>query len=340
MTRPESMAGGGQYNDHSTAQSSAGALADPLLRTAARAAPVRIDRSITVADYGCSEGRNSLAPMRAVIDELRSAHPVETPISVVHTDLPDNDFASLFATVADDPLTYAGLGVYSSAVGKSFYGQILPHASVSLGWCSIALHWLSEAPNGIDGVWYTDGTDAQRDGWARQSALDWTTFLDARAAELLPGAPLLIVCGAADATGQSGAESVMALLRHVVDDMAQEGRIDSAVSMSIPAWYRTAAEWQAPFPHAQFSLEAFEELRLGDPIALQHDVDTDRITYACAVSEAIRVSFGPSLLASIAHGDRAEVEREIFAERLTAAIGADPDVGFDWRLVVVALTRR
>ena len=339
MTQPEAMAGGGQYNEHSTAQLSAAARAFPLLRSAAAVVPPTSDGSLTIADYGCSEGRNSLAPMRAAIDEMRRVHPADMPISVVHTDLPLNDFSSLFATVADDPGTYAGPAVYTSAVGRSFYQHILPPRSVSLGWSSIALHWLSAAPGPLDGMWYTDGTQSQRDRWARQAGDDWARFLDARSRELLPGGRLVIVVGSADSAGYSGAETVMTTLRRVADDMTETGRLPTMSLTPIPAWYRTTAEWHAPFPHAAFTLDHFEEVVLGDPIAEQN-VEGDRGQYARDVAEAIRVSFGPSLLAAIPHEDRAAIEHELFTERLTDAINQDTTVGFDWRLAIMMLSRR
>ncbi|MDV7135916.1 class I SAM-dependent methyltransferase [Williamsia muralis] len=339
MTQPEAMAGGGQYNEHSTAQLTAAARALPLLRQAAAVVPPTSDGSLTIADYGCSEGRNSLAPMRAAIEEMRRVRPADTPISVVHTDLPLNDFSSLFATVADNPGTYAGTAVYTSAVGRSFYEHILPPRSVSLGWSSIALHWLSAAPGPLDSMWYTDGTQPQRDRWARQAGDDWARFLDARGRELLPGARLIIVVGSADAAGYSGAETVMATLRRVASDMAETGRLPTMSITPIPAWYRTTAEWHAPFPHAAFTLDHFEEVVLGDPIAEQN-LDGDRGQYARDVAEAIRVSFGPSLLAAVPHEDRAAIEHELFTDRLTAAIEQDVAVGFDWRLAIMMLSRR
>ncbi|PHV67562.1 hypothetical protein CSW57_07720 [Williamsia muralis] len=339
MTQPEAMAGGGQYNEHSTAQLSAAARALPLLRSAAAVVPPTSGGSLTVADYGCSEGRNSLAPMRAAIEEMRRVHSTDAPISVVHTDLPTNDFSSLFATVADDPGTYAGPAVYTSAVGRSFYRQILPPRSVSLGWSSIALHWLSAAAGPLDGMWYTDGTQSQRERWARRAGDDWARFLDARGRELLTSGRLVIVVGSADAAGNSGAETVMTTLKRVADDMTGTGRLPTTSLTPIPAWYRTAAEWHAPFPHAAFTLDHFEEVVLGDPIAEQN-VEGDRGQYARDVAEAIRVSFGPSLLAAIPHEDRAAIEHELFTERLTDAINQDTTVGFDWRLAIMMLSRR
>jgi hypothetical protein len=68
--------------------------------------------------------------------------------SVVHTDLPGNDFSALFQTLADDPESYlrGDPAVFASAVGRSFYEQILPAGSVTLGWSSWAVQWLSRVP--------------------------------------------------------------------------------------------------------------------------------------------------------------------------------------------------
>ena len=65
----------------------------PLLKQAAQS--VLLDDSdlpIVIADYGSSQGKNSLRPMKAAISALRQRVPLDRAISVVHTDLPGNDF--------------------------------------------------------------------------------------------------------------------------------------------------------------------------------------------------------------------------------------------------------
>ena len=66
----------------------------------------------------------------------------------MHTDLPGNDFSALFQTLANDPDSYLrdDPAVFPSAVGRSFYQQILPSRSVTLGWSSWAVQWLSRTP--------------------------------------------------------------------------------------------------------------------------------------------------------------------------------------------------
>ena len=74
----------------------AGSPALPLVEYAARNVEQRAARTDKViADYGASEGRNSLAPLAAAIGALRARVGHERAISVVHTDLPESDFGPL-----------------------------------------------------------------------------------------------------------------------------------------------------------------------------------------------------------------------------------------------------
>jgi hypothetical protein len=80
---------------------------------------------LIVADYGSSQGRNSLGPLGAAIGVLRERADADRPISVVHTDLPGNDFSALFQTVAADPDSYlrGDANVFPYAIGRSFYSM-------------------------------------------------------------------------------------------------------------------------------------------------------------------------------------------------------------------------
>ena len=79
---------------------------------------------------------------------LRNRTRPEHSVLVAHTDVPDNDFTVLFETLADDPDTYLhkDAATFASAIGRSFYTQILPSNSVNLGWSSWAIQWLSRVP--------------------------------------------------------------------------------------------------------------------------------------------------------------------------------------------------
>ena len=80
------MEGKGAYNRNAAIPASGAALAIPLLEKAAQ--QIRFDsddRPIVIADYGSSQGKNSLAPMRAASAALRMRAGRQRPIFVCHT---------------------------------------------------------------------------------------------------------------------------------------------------------------------------------------------------------------------------------------------------------------
>src|SRR3954462_13706936 len=172
------MQGDGRYNRNSTAQAAAGDRGVPLLVSAAEAvlAPEGAG-PVVLADYGCSEGRNSLVPMGAAVEALRSRLGPDLQVWVLHTDLPDNDYSSLFGTIARDPLTYQRPGVFPVAVGRSYLEQLAPSGTGALGWSSIALHWLSRPPRPITGIWPHVALADQQVAWRAQAGADWEAFL-------------------------------------------------------------------------------------------------------------------------------------------------------------------
>jgi salicylate 1-O-methyltransferase len=60
---------------------------------------------VVIADYGASQGVNSLRPVSLASDAIRDGTP-DREILVVHTDLPSNDFGTLLTTVDSDPCSY------------------------------------------------------------------------------------------------------------------------------------------------------------------------------------------------------------------------------------------
>ncbi|MEM8704573.1 MAG: hypothetical protein AAGF82_22390, partial [Pseudomonadota bacterium] len=139
------MTGQGFYDANSTAQWNAIAAVLPLLDSAAAQFPVQSDSVITFADYGCSEGRNSIAVMNRA---LRTALPRTTlPVQTVHSDLPTNDFSTLLRNLRPHGQSVFGSDrVFSSAVGGSMYDQLRPDESVHLATTFNAIGFLSKRP--------------------------------------------------------------------------------------------------------------------------------------------------------------------------------------------------
>src|SRR5882724_9365680 len=127
----EHMLGHGFYNKHSHEQAKASTYGLPLIVEAInRIDLAQIGAEFRIADYGSAQGQNSLLPMKTAIAQIRTlaakAGRATIPISVTHTDLPTNDWSTLFQTVLFSPDSYlAGESdVFCYARGTSVYQQI------------------------------------------------------------------------------------------------------------------------------------------------------------------------------------------------------------------------
>ena len=197
-----------------------------LFEEAARTVPLpRAPQPIAIADYGAANGYNSLLPIGAAIAIVRERTRPDHAILVAHTDVAGNDFTALFATLAEDPDSYLkkDAATFASAVGRSFYTQILPSQSIALGWSSWAVHWLSRIPMPIpDHVQISYSSDeAARRAYARQAAEDWHEFVAFRGRELAPGGRLVVLTVGLEPDGGSG---FRAAFDAIVTDAARAGR--------------------------------------------------------------------------------------------------------------------
>ena len=179
-----------------------------------------------------------MAPIRAAIDGLRERAGQERAISVVHTDLPDNDFAALFRELA------SGLPANPSAgLGDA-------------GWSSWAVQWLSRAPGPIpDQLQVAFSHDpAARSTYAAQAVEDWRSLLAHRAAELMAGGRLVVLTMALDATGDFGYRPLLAAMYAALGDLVASGEVrgDEAATMAIPTVGRSRADLLAPFDSGRF----------------------------------------------------------------------------------------
>lgn len=100
---------------------------------------------IHIVDYACSEGYTSMMTFQKVFSEFRSHS--QTPIHITHTDLPENDWCEFFKTINNSENSHINqANVHYSAIGKSYYNQLLPSGSVNLGFATNSLHYLSKIP--------------------------------------------------------------------------------------------------------------------------------------------------------------------------------------------------
>ena len=317
------MAGGGVYNAHSQPQRAAAGRGLELLVRAARLTDPG-EGPIVLADYGSAEGRNSLMPMRAAIAELRQRH--AGPITVVHLDRPRNDFGSLFALLRDDPESYlcGNENVFALASGGSFFEEMLPQSQVSLGWSSIALHWLSGVPADANRhVWPSMLSGPAREPFARQAALDWQAFLAQRGKELRPGGRAVIVVPTEPSDGSPSLTDLIRRMIAVLQDMVRTDKLRAAelTRMIIPIYHRSVDELRAPFrdPKLGLVLEELDNHRTPDPIWEAFLGTGDQAALADGYAGFVKAAFTPTL-ANALDRDGIEERRRTFGECLDAGI--------------------
>lgn len=343
------MQPGGAYAAHSAPQRSASGPGLEMLARALERVPLPPDGlPLVLADMGAAQGRSEMAPLSLAVRALRSRS--SAPIVVFHTDLPGNDWGSLFSTVeeADDSYLCAAADVYPAVIGRSFYGRLVPDEHVLVGWSAIAVHWLSRLPADLPGAVYcafAEGSVAE--AFRDQARADWRCFLTTRAAELRPGGELVVVGGAADPDGTSGAEPLMGALSGaarglVGDGLLRESELDR---MTVPTWNRTLAEFLEPLSghDAPLALVEHESATVPDVFLARFAEHGDARRLADEATAFVRAFTEPSLIAGI-DPDRSEAARTRIADLLYDGVHAravaDPEsVRADWRVVALRLRR-
>jgi len=342
----EAMEGGGFYNRHSSMQAAGIGKLIPAWERLLR--EVKLDgQPVVIADYGSSQGRNSMAPMRMAIEEVRNRIGENVPIDIVHTDLPSNDFAALFNALESEPDSYMrdSTGVYPSAIGRSYFQPIFRPGGVTIGWNSWTVHWLSGekiyAPDHF--LLNLSKSQVTQDALRRRQGEDWQRFLECRSVELASGGKLLSAF-VTEKDDHIGWEWLCGELWHAALDACAEGILtrDELSRVMLPAATRRAEDINAIFgangAFAGLTLDSVEVVEVPDPIwaAYQEDGDADKLGKAHANS--LRAWSGPSLAACISHRSdgSAVVDRiyEIAAQRLASA--PQPHTPY---LAVVSLTK-
>jgi hypothetical protein len=332
------MEGQGAYNRNSRVQAAGLSSAIPLLSHAASVVSLPpAPEPIVIADYGSSEGHNSLAPMAEAIVALRKRVGAARAISVVHTDLPTSDFSALFETLANDPDSYlrGDPSIFASAVGRSFYEQLLPAGSVTLGWSSWAVQWLSRTPATIPDhvqIAYSHDREAYA-AYTRQAEEDWRAFLTHRGEELRPGGRLVVLTMAKTDGGDFGYRAVLAALMQALTKLVDSGLVtaEEAKRMAIPTVGRTRKDIIEPFAgtgsFAGLSVESAEMFLGEDRIFEEFERNGDAQAFGARWAAFVRASTFPTLALGLKGGAKDARVPEFFQQmeaQLTAGLALRP----------------
>jgi SAM dependent carboxyl methyltransferase len=304
------MEGGGSYNLHARVPAGGGNLALPLLEEAVRNITLdRGDEPVVIADYGSSQGKNSLVPMRAAIKTLRARLGPDRPVLVVHIDQAANDFNTLFNVLHNDPDRYSvdDPNIFPSAIGRSFYESVFPRGHVHLGWSSYAAVWLSRIPMRIPGHFVAlAGTGEVREAFERQAAEDWKFFLSLRASELRLGGRLVVVLPGLNDEGAAGFEPLFSQANETLAEMVDEGAIsaEERAGMVLRSYPRRRSELLAPFgidgQFCSLTVEHCELSGLPDAAWADYKRDGNKEVLVNRHVGFFRAIFVPSLAAAIA----------------------------------------
>jgi len=326
LPRPAPTEAGGIFRGTSRVQPASLPAVELLERAAKDVELPRLPNTIVIADYGASAGHNSLLPIGAAISIVRGRIEKGRPIVVFHSDVAENDYPGLFASLASDPQSYLNHdpATFASAIGRSVYEQVVPTNIVTLGWSCWSVHWLSRTPAAIPDHVHIDFSrdDDAKAAYARQGADDWLAFLTARSRELVPGGRLVVLTVALD-DGDFSYRPLLQAIDAELTVMTAEGVLsrDEVRRMAIPSVGRTEAQLTAPFaPKNSFSgltMEHLEVFEAEDQYWTKFQKDGDAASLAGKWTKFARASVFPTLLTALEGGSQAS---ERFVERLESGV--------------------
>jgi hypothetical protein len=248
------------YNDNSVLQATCQAVGNPMLAHMATTYAAGVPREgspvVRLAEYGCSGGRNSYAPMHTMISALRHQSPGVRAECVLE-DLPSNTWHQVMDEAPKLTAAFEG-GVQVLCAGTSFYNQVCSDNSLDLAYSYVAAHFLSHSLPLTSHVMMHESAPEERTAWEARAARDWESFLLLRARELKRGGKLMISTMSRDGSGYSWKE-----FSHLMWDSLQ--RVCSSGSLAkrevealcIPACLRSEAEIMAPFSSSSLAGSLF-----------------------------------------------------------------------------------
>jgi len=258
--RTIAMKGGGYYSQRTRGAKDVIDNASGMLVEAADAInPPDSGGPIVLADFGAADGGTSESALRKCIEQIRGRFP-HNQIQVTYTDLPSNDFSALFKNLLgvgpQAARTYLTdiENVFVSACGIGFHRQLLPDASLDIGFSATAMHYISEKPCPIENHVHMVGASGETlTAYADQARQNWNDLLVARAKELRPGGRLVMLNFGIDEEGRylgnTGGINMFDTFADIWGQMCNEGTISESefINASFPQYYRTVEEFCAPF---------------------------------------------------------------------------------------------
>ena len=110
--------------------------------------PRRPEKLLTAADLGCSCGQNALVVAGAIVQHMTDMHAsrghVPPEFCIYFSDLPSNDFNTLFRLLPDYSAAAGNRRFFGAGVPGSFYNRLFPESFIDVFTSTFSLHWLSQ----------------------------------------------------------------------------------------------------------------------------------------------------------------------------------------------------
>ncbi|CAF1453555.1 unnamed protein product [Adineta steineri] len=192
--------------------------------------------SLIIADFGSSYGKYSIQTMKIIIEYLKKTKKFLGIPLIIHNDIITNNWTKFFQVLIDDN-SYYGL-----ATGRSFYEQCLPTNSLSIGYSSASLHYLSKKPCNIHNHCYFQfANDNERKLFQHQSKLDFNLFIEHRSHELISGGILILNIPSINEKGEMGFNHYFDLIYKCVQ-LISRLTTNELLDFTIPFYLRSLSE--------------------------------------------------------------------------------------------------
>jgi hypothetical protein len=158
--------------------------------------------TLTISDFGCAGGKNTLFFLENLLQRLKSRHS-DLEINAFLTDLVYNDFNAVFQAYQNSPLAREK-NFFLRVAGGSCYSRLFPRNSTHVCMSFATIHWLSqpiEPPISFKNpmtsfITLADPVEDKKiiSTLLTHSKKDLENFLLSRLSELVPGGILIFNC--------------------------------------------------------------------------------------------------------------------------------------------------
>lgn len=231
----------GDYNKSSDWQLKVNLKSLPILNNYIKETADSLTHShLRIGDFGCSAGRNSFIIFNKVFEELRQYSSI--PVHITHEDLASNRWENFFRD-AQKLDYFNNPNTFVSIIGKSFYYQVFPDATLHLAYSACAMHYLSQqidCPDHI--VVYLSKDQEIREKARQQARSDMITILEHRAKEIITGGFLILNNFIYTGEGNSPLEMLQKFNESLKDNEVLTAKEIERMTRS--SYMNTVSEWQ------------------------------------------------------------------------------------------------